>query len=320
MRVFRGFHPPAAVPTVLTLGNFDGVHLGHIALLSRLTTRAGELGLPAAVVTFEPHPREFFSPATAPARLASLREKLEYLAAAGIDETRIVRFNPAFAAMRAKDFVTRVLFAALKTRHVIIGDDFRFGCDRQGDFAYLREAGSRYGFGVEATPTVLLAGQRISSSAVRQALEQGDMEKAAMLLGRPYAIDGRVAHGRKLGRQLGFATANIYIRHAPLPMTGVFAVQVAGFGKRLLPGVANLGIRPTLEGGSRPLLEAHLFDFHDNLYGAHLSVRFLHKLRDEIKFADLSALQTQIAQDAAAARAFFKNERPMRATNEFHHG
>jgi riboflavin kinase/FMN adenylyltransferase len=292
---------------VLTLGNFDGVHLGHRALLARLADKAKALALPATVVTFEPHPREFFSPSTAPARLAPLREKLECLTAAGVDETCIIHFNRDFAAMRAEEFIARVLVSGLKARHLIIGDDFRFGALRAGDFACLQAAGKRHGFEVQAMPTVLLDGERISSSAVRQALEEGWMEKAAALLGRPYAIDGRVVHGRKLGRQLGFATANIHIRHVPLPMTGVFAIQVTGFGDRMLPGIANLGIRPTVEGGSRPLLEAHLFDFHDNLYGAHLCVRFVHKLRDEMKFPDLFALQAQIARDEAAARAFFEN-------------
>ncbi|MDR3352348.1 MAG: bifunctional riboflavin kinase/FAD synthetase [Zoogloeaceae bacterium] len=324
MRVFRGVPPsfPVATPTVLAIGNFDGVHRGHLALLARLQEQAAALGLPATVITFEPHPREFFTPRTAPARLAPLREKLESLAAAGVAQTCVLHFSSAFAALRAEDFVAGTLVLGLKARHLIIGDDFRFGADRQGDFAFLVAAGKRFGFAVEAMPTVFLDGERISSSAVREALEQGRMERAAALLGRSYAIDGRVVPGSRLGRQLGFATANIHIRRLPLPMTGVFAVQVAGFGDRLLPGVANLGVRPTLHpadgdcstrlggGGERPILETHLLDFHGDLYGAHLSVRFVRKLRDEMKFPDLSALQARIAQDVAAARAFFENEHP----------
>ena len=197
--------------------------------------------------------------------------------------------------------------AGLRARHVVIGDDFRFGAARQGDFAFLAAQGQRHGFTVEALGSVVLAGERVSSSAVRQALAAGNMEQAALFLGRPYAIDGRVVHGRKLGRQLGFATANIYIKHNPLPMSGVFAVAVQGLAGGVRHGVANLGLRPTL-GGSRPLLEVHLFDFQGDIYGAHLCVQFVHKLRDEMKFPDLFALQAQIAQDVAAARAFFRAE------------
>lgn len=307
MLVFRGFHRPAPSVTVLTLGNFDGVHRGHLALLERLTGAARAARLPAAVVTFEPHPREFFTPDSAPARLTTLREKLEHFAAAGVDLTYVAQFNQAFASLSADAFVEQVLIRGLQVRHVIIGDDFRFGAGRQGDFAYLQEAGKRHGFTVESMDSLVLAGERVSSSAVRQALGAGDMERAAALLGRPYGIDGRVVHGRKLGRQLGFATANIYIKHNPLPMTGVFAVRVLGPSGVNRIGVANLGIRPTL-GGTRPLLEVHVFDFQGDIYGAHLSVQFVHKLRDEMKFSDLSALQAQIAQDAAAARAFFSAE------------
>ena len=307
MLVFRGFHRPSPTATVLTLGNFDGVHRGHLALLERLGKVAAEHGLPACLVTFEPHPREFFAPASAPARLTTLREKLEHFAAAGVERVYVAHFNQAFAALDAAAFVERVLVQGLRARHVIIGDDFRFGAGRQGDFSYLQGAGQARGFAVESMGSVVLAGERVSSSAVRQALAAGDMEKAAGFLGRPYAIDGRVVHGRKLGRQLGFATANIYIKHNPLPMSGVFAVRVQGLGGPWREGVANLGLRPTI-GGTRPLLEVHLFDFQGDIYGAHLSVQFVHKLRDEMKFPDLSALQAQIAQDVAAARAFFRAE------------
>lgn len=304
MRVFRGYSRPVAGPTALAIGNFDGVHLGHGALLGRLGEVARQYSLPPTILSFEPHPREFFSPASAPARLTTFREKLELLGEAGVAQAMICRFNAAFAALSAEQFVDRVLVGGLRVRYVIIGDDFRFGKGRLGDFSMLQAAGSQYGFDVEAMGSVTVDGERVSSSGVRTALAAGDMAHAARLLGRPYIIDGQVAHGQKIGRQLGFATANIRIKHNPLPMTGVFAVQVDGLGDLQLPGVANLGVRPTL-GGTRPLLEVHLFDFDRDIYGKHISVRFVHKLRDEQRFPNFDALKAQIAADAAAARAFF---------------
>lgn len=305
MRVFRGYSRPVPSPVVLAIGNFDGVHLGHAALLRQLVEASTRLQLPPTILTFEPHPREFFAPASAPARLTLLREKLELLADCGAQQAMLCPFNAAFAALSADEFIERVLVRGLQARHLIIGDDFRFGCGRVGDFALLQAAGKQFGFTVEAMQSVMVDGQRVSSSAVRRALAVGDMEQAARLLGRPYIIDGSVRHGDKIGRQLGFATANIRIRHNPLPMTGVFAVEVSGLGDKPLPGVANLGIRPTL-GGTRPLLEVHLFDFDRDIYGAHISVRFVHKLRNEQRFPNFDALKAQIAADAAAARAFFK--------------
>ena len=304
MLVLRGFQRSAPTSTVLTIGNFDGVHLGHRALLEQLTRTARAEGLPAAVLTFEPHPREFFDPANAPARLTTLREKLELLGEYGVDLVTIARFNAAFAALSAAQFIEQVLIDSLKVRHLIIGDDFRFGARRAGDFALLQQVGAARGFRVEAMASVVAAATRVSSSAVREALAAGDMERAAVLLGRPYAIDGTVVHGDKRGRQLGFPTANIRIKHDPLPMTGVFAVQVSGIGPLPRAGVANLGLRPTVE-GTRPLLEIHLFDFSGDIYGAHLNVRFVHKLRDEMKFPGLEALRVQIDRDAQAARAIF---------------
>lgn len=305
MRVFRGFSRPVPGPTALAIGNFDGVHLGHAALLNRLVDAAQVDGLPATILTFEPHPREFFTPASAPARLTTLREKLELLSDAGVAQVMVCRFNAGFAGLSAQQFVDAVLLNGLRTRHLIIGDDFRFGKGRAGDFAMLKAAGEHSGFTVEAMGSVTVDGGRVSSSGVRQALAVGNMEQAAALLGRPYVIDGSVRHGEKIGRQLGFATANIRIKHNPLPMSGVFAVEVAGIGDKPMPGVANLGIRPTL-GGVKPILEVHLFDFERDIYGAHLSVRFVHKLRNEQRFPNLDALKAQIAADAVAARAFFK--------------
>lgn len=305
MRVFRGYSRPVSAPVVLAIGNFDGVHLGHAALMQQLAVASARLRLTPAILTFEPHPREFFSPASAPARLTTLREKLELLADCGAQQAMVCPFNKAFSALSADQFIEQVLVGSLQVKHLIIGDDFRFGRGREGDFSLLQAAGQKFGFTVEAMQSVTVDGERVSSSAVRAALAAGDMTRAARFLGRPYMIDGRVAHGDKLGRQLGFATANIRIKHNPLPMTGVFAVQVSGLGERLLFGVANLGVRPTV-GGTRPLLEVHLFDFDRDIYGAHISVRFAHKLRNEQRFPNFDALKAQIAADAAGARDFFK--------------
>ncbi|HJW25190.1 MAG TPA: bifunctional riboflavin kinase/FAD synthetase [Rhodocyclaceae bacterium] len=305
MRVFRGYHRPVPAPTVLAIGNFDGVHLGHGALVRRLVQAARQYAVVPTILTFEPHPREFFSPKSAPARLTTLREKLELLNECGAEQAMVCRFDAAFAALSAEQFVEEVLVRGLRVRHVIIGDDFRFGKGRKGGLELLRIEGEKHGFGVEAMESVIVDGERVSSSGVREALAGGDMERAARLLGRPYVIDGRVVHGDKIGRQIGFSTANIRIKHNPLPMTGVFAVEVGGLGDQSLPAVANLGIRPTVN-GTRPLLEVHLFDFDRDIYGAHLSVRFVHKLRDEQKFSSFDALKAQIALDAQAARAYFK--------------
>ena len=304
MRVFRSYSRPVPGPTAIAIGNFDGVHRGHGALLERLCDVARESRLPPTILTFEPHPREFFSPVSAPARLSTLREKLELLADTGVEQAMVCRFNKTFAALSADQFIEQVLMGGLRARHLIIGDDFRFGKGRAGDFALLQAAGRQFGFSVEAMGSVTVDGERVSSSGVRAALAAGDMEHAARLLGRPYVIDGKVTQGQQLGRQWGFPTANIRIKHNPLPMAGVFAVEVGGLGDMPLPGVANLGIRPTV-GGTRPLLEVHLFDFDRDIYGAHISVRFVHKLRNEQRFPNFDALKAQIAADAATARAFF---------------
>ena len=306
MLVYRGFSQTAHSATVLTIGNFDGVHLGHRALLARLTATAAQVGLPAAVLTFEPHPREFFAPESAPPRLSTLREKLELLADDGVEIAYVCHFNARFAALSADEFIERVLVGALRVRHLIVGDDFRFGARRTGDFALLRDAGAHLGFCVKAMDSVTLEGERASSSAVRDALQDGRLEHAARLLGRPYSIDGRVVRGEQIGRQLGFATANIRIKHERPPLQGVFAVEVKGLPGGPHRGAANLGYRPTAHQASRPLLEVHLFDFSADIYGAHLNVRFLHKLRDEMKFPDFNALKAQIARDVEAAQSYFK--------------
>jgi len=305
MLVFRRVPEQATSPTVLTIGNFDGLHLGHRAMLERLVAKARELSLPAAVMTFEPHPRELFAPEQAPARLTSMREKMALLESCGVDQVYVCRFDRKLAALTADAFIDKLLVQGLKVRHLIIGDDFRFGKGRSGDFAMLVSAGAANGFSCEAMHTVEVNGERVSSSAVRDALAEGDLEHAARLLGRPYVIAGHVVHGGKVGRQLGYPTANIQLRRKRLPLTGVFAVTVSGLDERKLPGAASLGVRPTLGQGLQPVLEVHLFDFDRDIYGAHVTVHFLHKLRDERKFASLDLLKAQIARDVAMTRDYF---------------
>ena len=305
MLVFRKIPAQATSPTVLTIGNFDGLHLGHRAMLARLATKACDMSLPAAVMTFEPHPRELFTPEQAPARLTSFREKLALLEACSVDRTYVCRFDRKLAALTAEEFIDVILVRGLSVRHVIIGDDFRFGKGRGGDFALLERAGLKRGFTCEAMHTVEVDGERVSSSAVRDALAEGDLEHAARLLGRPYVIAGSVVHGNKLGRKLGYPTANIQLKRKRIALTGIFTVMVSGLDKRQLPGVASLGVRPTLGQGLKPVLEVHLFDFDREVYGAHVAVHFLHKLRDEAKFESLEALTAQIARDVAAAKSYF---------------
>ena len=305
MQVSRGVPALAAHPAVLPIGNFDGLHLGHQRLLGLLRQEARTLGLPATVMTFEPHPREFFAPASAPARLASLREKLIGLAEAGIDHAVVVHFDARFAALSAGDFIERVLVRGLATRRLFIGDDFRFGAGRRGDFAMLCEAGDSHRFRVAAMPTVTVDDERVSSSAVRDALADGDMTHAARLLGRPYSIAGRVVRGDRIGRTLGFPTANVLLRHRRVPLAGIFTVSVEGLAGCALPGVASIGRRPTVSDAGRTTLEVHVFDYDADCYGAHLRVNFLDKQRDEEKYPNLELLRAQIARDAERAREWF---------------
>jgi riboflavin kinase/FMN adenylyltransferase len=301
MRITHGW-PHALRPNAITIGNFDGVHLGHQAMLARLTARAASVGALPTVLTFEPHPREIFTPDAAPTRLTSLREKLEILRGVGVAHVHICRFTRAFAALSAEDFVRRILVEGLKARYVLVGDDFRFGAKRAGDLALLKQMGAQFGFEAEALPTVAAAGQRASSTAVREALAAGDMALAAQLLGRPYSISGRVIGGDKLGREIGYPTANIQLKHNRPPIAGIFAVRVQGLDSPDWPGVASLGTRPTVHANGRPTLEVHLFNFDRSIYREHLRVEFLHKLRDEAKFDSLEALVAQIDKDAAQAR------------------
>ena len=284
----------------LTIGNFDGVHRGHRALIDRVTARAAELDLTSCVLTFEPHPREFFAPDAAPARLSRLRDKLELLAAAGVQHVHVARFDARLATLSAQRFIEDVLVRALGTRWLLVGRDFRFGERRAGDYTLLQAAALRHGFELESMPDVLLDAVRVSSSAVRAALQAGDLRAAERLLGHPYAISGRVAHGEKLGRALGFPTANIALRRAP-PISGIFVVEVDRLGR----GVASVGRRPTVNPVALPLLEVHVFDHEGELYGKHLRVRFLEKLRDEQKYDGLEALKQAIALDARQAREYF---------------
>jgi riboflavin kinase / FMN adenylyltransferase len=300
MVVTHGNARPGGTRCALTIGNFDGVHRGHRALIERLGAKAGELRAAPCVLTFEPHPREFFAGAAAPARLTRLRDKLELMAAAGVERVHVARFDAAFAALPARRFVDEVLVRGLGVRWLLVGRDFRFGARRSGDYALLEEAALQHGFALESMPDVLLEGERVSSSAVRSALQAGDFERAARLLGRPYAISGRVVHGARLGRDLGFPTANMLLRRSP-PLAGIYVVEVEGYGK----GVASVGRRPTVNPVPVPLLEVHLLDWDGELYGRRLGVRFLRKLRDEAKFDGLPALREAIARDAEQARKFF---------------
>jgi riboflavin kinase/FMN adenylyltransferase len=286
----------------LTIGNFDGVHRGHQAMLARLCEAAEDLRLPAAVLTFDPHPREFFAKDAAPPRLSRLRQKLELFRAFGVATTIVARFDARLAAMTPEAFIEDVLVRRLSARWVLVGDDFRFGKARAGNLAVLR-AHAR-DFSVEGMRTVAVDSQRASSSAVREALAAGNLVQAAAVLGRPYAISGRVAHGDKLGRNLGFPTANIPLRHPPA-LSGIFAVKVHGLGAAPRAGVASIGVRPTVKQDAKPLLEVFLFDFDETIYGRRVTVEFVHKLRDEEKYETLDALTHQIRTDVAHARDYF---------------
>jgi riboflavin kinase/FMN adenylyltransferase len=296
MVVTHGSTQRARGRCALTIGNFDGVHRGHRALIDRVTAKAREAKLASCVLTFEPHPREFFAGEAAPARISRLRDKLELMAAAGIEHVHVARFDARFAALTAERFIEHVLLENLNTSWLIVGRDFRFGAGRKGEFSTLENRG----FAVEAMPDVQFEGKRVSSSAVRAALAAGDLRGAERLLGHPYTISGRVAHGAKLGKDLGFPTANIVLRRPP-PISGIFVVEVDRYGH----GVASVGRRPTVNPVAIPLLEVHLFDHDGDLYGEHLRVRFLKKLRDEEKYDGLPALQAAIARDAEQARRYF---------------
>lgn len=309
MRLIRGLHNLERNPggCAATIGNFDGVHLGHQAVLGQLAERAVSLGLPATVITFEPQPQEYFAPLHAPPRLSRFREKITALRRFAVDSVLCLRFNQKLAALTAEEFVQRILVDGLQVKYLVVGDDFRFGHGREGDFTYLQQAGERHGFQVAHMHTFEIDGVRVSSTRIRQALETGDMAQAERLLGRPYRMLGRVAHGDKRGRTIGFPTANIFLHRHRTPVQGVYAVEVFGLNPEPLQGVANVGSRPTVD-GTRSLLEINLFDFDQQVYGEYVAVDFLHKLRPERKFESFDALKQQIEQDVIEARRFFADQ------------
>jgi riboflavin kinase/FMN adenylyltransferase len=304
MKILRGLYSPDTRAVALTIGNFDGVHLGHQALLNELRAEAKTRGLQTAVVIFEPHPREFFSPQQAPARLTSLREKLELFRTMGVDRVHVCRFNALFAQKTAADFI-HALHAQLHAKYVLIGDDFRFGSGRSGDFALMQKIGEQHGFAVRSMHSVLHGGVRVSSTAIRAVLAEGQMRTAREYLGRPYSISGRVVHGDATGRRLGYPTANVQMKHNLPPLKGVYVVLAHAEGLGVLQGVASLGIRPTLKHDAKYVLEVHLFEFDQQIYGKHLRVEFLQKLRDEMKFNGLEELTRQIALDVENAQKWF---------------
>jgi riboflavin kinase / FMN adenylyltransferase len=324
MQIFRGFHHPGIAPAcALTIGNFDGVHRGHQAMLALLSNEARHRGVPSCVLTFEPHPRDFFAalarkPELAPARIATLRDKLTELARCGVEQCVVLAFDSWLSSQVPQAFIDNVLVRGLGTKYVLVGDDFRFGAKRAGDYAMLDAAGLRLGFDVARMNSYEVHGVRVSSSEVRDALARGDMDGVAALLGRPYSISGHVVHGRKLGRELGFKTLNLRFSHWKPAASGIFAVQVIGLADHPLPGVANLGIRPSLDpddvNGGRVLLETHCLEWpamlgSEGAYGKIIRVELLHKLHDELKYDGLDALKAGIARDCDEARAYFASTR-----------
>ncbi|MBG0761097.1 bifunctional riboflavin kinase/FAD synthetase [Vibrio cidicii] len=307
MELIRGIHNIRSQHRgcVLTIGNFDGVHLGHQQVLRQVSLQARAMSLPSVVMTFEPQPMELFAKEKAPARLTRLRDKFVQLGKLGLDRLLCVNFNRHFAALDAEAFIRDLLVERLGVKFLVVGDDFCFGKARQGNFAMLQAAGEKYGFTVVNTQSFCLEQLRVSSTAIREALADDDLPAAAQMLGRDYSISGRVSHGRKLGRTIGFPTANIPLKRCVSPVSGVYVVQALGLAQNAIGGVANIGQRPTVN-GVRQQLEVHLFDFQANLYGKQLEVVLLHKLRDEKKFESFDALKQQIELDAEAARVWLR--------------
>lgn len=309
MELIRGIHNIRSKhkECVLTIGNFDGVHRGHDAILNRVRALADYYHVPAGIMIFEPQPREFFAPDTSPGRISRLRDKVALLKGQGIDYVLCLPFNPKLQQLDAQAFCQNILSDGLSVRHLVVGDDFRFGCDRQGDFEYLRQFGETHGFDVENTPSVLnKLGERISSTLVRQALERGDIGAAQENMGHAVSLSGRVIGGQKLGRTLGFPTANVHLKGTKSALSGVYAVQLSLNGETH-NGVANIGVRPTVQ-GKTPILEVHLFDFNGDLYDKHVQVTFCRYIRAERKMASLSELEQQIQCDKEEAIRFFSNQ------------
>lgn len=304
MHVFRRPRPGVSAVRsgcVATVGVFDGLHLGHQRILERVRAAAGRLGLPALVFSFEPTPQEVMNPRQAPARLMSLREKVQMLEESGVGHLYCPPFEPALQGLAPEDFIGQLLVRTLDVRHLVVGDDFRFGHGRMGTFAHLEAGGRQHGFGVEQVGSVTTAGQRVSSTAIRTALAAGDLKTARQLLGRRYRMVGRVSAGQRLGRELGFPTANMRLQRRVSPVHGIFAVRVHGIGRDVRDAVASIGTRPTVA-GVEPLLEVHVFDFDGDLYGRLIAVDFVARLRDETRFDDLAALREQMERDAVEAR------------------
>ncbi len=308
MKLIRGLHNlTAPLPgCVATIGNFDGLHLGHQHVINQLKTVAEIKSLPTVVVVFEPQPVEFFAPERAPRRLARFRDKIIRMGDMGIDYMICLHFNQQLADLSAEQFVSDILVKRMNTRHLVIGDDFRFGKDRLGDFNYLCERGHQHNFEVENTHTLLMDGERVSSTRIRQCLAKDDMLCARQLLGRPYTLSGKVAHGKQLGRQLGFPTINIKTGNRPIAVHGIFAVLVKGLDNRILRGVASIGTRPTVNGVGT-ILEVYILNFSEQIYGRCVDIEILHKLRNEEKFDSLNALTVQINQDINEAKTFFED-------------
>jgi len=307
MELIRGLHNlrPKHRGCVATIGAFDGVHLGHQAVIRHLLDKAQELALPSVVIVFEPLPREYFSPLQAPARIMSFWEKCRALERQGVDRVLRIRFNERLREMSAQQFVDDIFVAGLGVRYVVLGDDFRFGNDRQGDVKFIQEQGRRYGYDAGPTPTCSLDGERISSTRIREALESADFVQAQRLLGRPYSISGKVIYGRQLGRTIGTPTANLELRRLRAPLSGVYAVEVSGGGLEQARGVANVGVRPTVDDSIKANLEVHLLDREIELYGQHIEVTFRHKLREEQKFGSVDELRENIARDIENTRSWF---------------
>ena len=309
LELIRGLHniKPHHRGNVVTIGTFDGVHLGHQAIIRQVVEQAERLQLSSMAMIFEPQPHEFFSGIKAPARLMRLREKILALATAGVQRVFCLQFNCYLSNLSAQEFIDRILLEGLDTKHLIVGDDFRFGCDRNGDYSLLSEVGARSGFTVSNTKTYIIDGERVSSTWVRRLLAAGQFSLAATLLGRPYTISGNVVRGQQLGRQLGSPTANVHLHRYRSPLQGVFAVTVSLPTGEKVAGVANVGVRPTLGGNKKPLLEVHLLDRNDDLYDSTIVVEFKHKLREEQRFDDIKQLRAQIQCDLQTARDFFLN-------------
>ena len=309
MEIINGLHNIAAkhIGNVITLGNFDGVHRGHQMLLDALCAKGKALAVPSTLITFEPQPREFFAGAEVPPRLTRLREKVRLLSETGLDRMVLLPFNDRTAQLPAEWIIEVLLHKMLGARYVVVGDDFRFGRAREGDYAMMASAGELLGFEVGSMSTLVQGDTRISSTRVRQALSQGDFKTAETLLGHEYFIMGRVVYGRQLGRQLGVPTANIRLQRYKAALEGVYCVSVEGIDDEIHPGIANIGVRPTVD-GKEPLLEVHIFDYSGNLYGQLLTVKFQRKLRDEHTFESIDALKTQIDADLITARTFFADQ------------